>query len=156
MSRFLWFSKKTESRDFNPPSQDCEFILEETNEEKNLVVYITCDLKWNTQCSTAATTANRILGQIRASLSFLDKATLRLLYPGQIRPYLEYAVSSWNPYSRSKIYLREKVQRRATKMVKSLRNKPYDERLNDLELMSLEERRIRGDLIQVFKNYQRS
>lgn len=68
-----------------------------------------------------------------------------------MRPHLEYAVSTWNPYSRSNIDLLEKVQRRATKMVKSLRNKPYDERLNELELMNLEERRIRGDLIQMFK-----
>ncbi|CAF0830712.1 unnamed protein product [Brachionus calyciflorus] len=61
---------------------DGEFILEETIEEKDLGVYITSDLKLNRQCSTAATKEIRILGQIRASFSFLDKETLRLLFTG--------------------------------------------------------------------------
>ncbi len=40
---------------------------------------------------------------------------------------------------------------RATKMIPSLRNKPYDGRLSHLNLFSLEKRRLRGKLIECFK-----
>jgi len=45
----------------------------------------------------------------------------------------------------------ENVQRRATKRFKQLKNLSYEDRLKKLNLITLEERRIRGDLIQFFK-----
>ena len=45
----------------------------------------------------------------------------------------------------------ERVQRRVTKMIPNLRNKSYEERLEELNLFTLSHRRLRGDLIQVFK-----
>ena len=47
--------------------------------------------------------------------------------------------------------LLEKVQRRATKMIEGFGKLIYDERLRRTGLTMLEERRIRGDLIETFK-----
>ena len=47
--------------------------------------------------------------------------------------------------------LLEKVQRRFTKMIKGMKGKSCEERLQKLNLWSLEERRNRQDLIEVFK-----
>ena len=45
----------------------------------------------------------------------------------------------------------EKVQRRATKLIPSISQLPYQQRLRELKLPSLYHRRRRGDMIQVFK-----
>jgi hypothetical protein len=45
----------------------------------------------------------------------------------------------------------ERVQHKITKLVPSLRNKPYNTRLKQMSLISHEKRRVRGDLIQFFK-----
>ncbi|KAF2365282.1 hypothetical protein FHG87_003958 [Trinorchestia longiramus] len=45
----------------------------------------------------------------------------------------------------------EKIQRKAMKMIPELRNLSYERRLQRLELISLEQRRLRGQLIETFK-----
>jgi hypothetical protein len=64
---------------------------------------------------------------------------------------LKYAVQAWRPHLRKDIDLIESVQRRVTRLVMGSRGKGYEERLQMLGLKTLETRRIRGDLIEVFK-----
>ena len=45
----------------------------------------------------------------------------------------------------------ERVQRRATKLISTLRNLSYEERLKPLDLFTLHKQRIRGDTTEVFK-----
>ena len=71
-----------------------------------------------------------------------------------VRPRLEYATQTWFPiYIKDKIIL-ENVQRRATCLVKCFQNKTYQERLIFLGLPSLEYRRERADMVQVYKILQ--
>ncbi len=55
------------------------------------------------------------------------------------------------PHHTKDIAKLEAVQRRATKMITSLRNKSYEERLTSINLFSLEKCRLRGKFIECFK-----
>ena len=68
-----------------------------------------------------------------------------------MRPHLEYSVHLWSPSLRKDIEIFERIQRRATKLIPSLRTYPYNVRLKKLGLQTLEVRRLRGQLIEVFK-----
>ena len=83
-----------------------------------------------------------------------QKKVIRTLYHSIVRPHLEYCVQFWSPYYRKDIDKLERVQRRITKIIPRLRNKSYDERLEELNLFSLSKRRLRGDLIEVFKIFK--
>ena len=57
----------------------------------------------------------------------------------------------WSPYYRKDIIKCERVQKRFTRMLLGLDGLSYKERLDRLGLFSLERRRLRGDLIEVYK-----
>ena len=126
-------------------------LLKSVNEEKDLGVIVSSNLKVEKQCSTAVGKANRMLGFISRNFEYKSRDIVVPLYKSLVRPNLEYAVQFWSPYMRKDIDKLERVQRRATKLIPSLRLKPYEQRLIEAKLPSLELRRLRGDLIQVFK-----
>ena len=66
-----------------------------------------------------------------------------MLYKALVRPHVEYANLIWSPYKKGDIETIEKVQKRATKLVISLKKSPYKERLLQLNLHTLKYRRLR-------------
>ena len=73
------------------------------------------------------------------------------LFKAMVRPILEYGNSVWVPYFLKDSKRIEDIQRQFTKRIYGMANKSYSERLEILNLPSLEFRRLRGDMIEVFK-----
>ena len=73
------------------------------------------------------------------------------IYKSVVRAHLEYASSVWSPMFKKDTILIENVQRRATRLVNCLKYLSYEGRLKTLGLPSLEYRRERSDMIQIYK-----
>jgi hypothetical protein len=84
--------------------------------------------------------------------SFLSKNPQNLLraFTVYIRPLVEYSSPVWSPTLHHLIHTIENVQRRFTKRIPGLKNLSYAERLSNLNLKSLEHRRLISDLVCVY------
>jgi hypothetical protein len=91
------------------------------------------------------------LGIIKRNFKCMSIEIFCLIYKTMVRSQLEYANSVWNPHSKEDIEIIEKVQMRATKLIESVKHLSYEDRLKKLGIPTLKYRRLRGDLIEVFK-----
>ena len=125
--------------------------LEEITEERDLGVIISHDGKVAKQCATAAKKGYQTLGLISRTFTCKKKSIILQLYKSLVRPHLDYSIQAWRPHLQKDIDVLERVQRRATRMVEECKGLDYTSRLQRLNLTTLETRRIRADLLQVFK-----
>ena len=107
-----------------------------STEEKDLGVLISHNLSWHNHIMAKVNTANKVLRLIKQ-------------YIHLVRPHMEFASQVWSPHQQILIDLIERVQRRATKLI--IRDRPYGERLQELNLLSLASRRLFMDLVFLFK-----
>ena len=135
---------------------ECEYSmnndkLKVENSEKDLGILFTSNLKFDKHISSIVNKANRVIGLIRRKFTFMDKNLFLTLYKALVRSTLDYGNIIFYPSSKKNKQMVENVQRRATRLIPELRELSYTERLTELKLSTLEYRRKRFDLIQVYK-----
>lgn len=119
--------------------------------ERDLGVYIDNKLKFSEQVNHVVKEANKTLGMIKRNIKCRNKDVIVRLYKALVRPKLDYCVQVWRPYFKKDMFSLEQVQHRATKLIYECKKQNYCNRLQYSGLMNLDDRRTRGDLIEVFK-----
>lgn len=145
--KIMHFGAKNQNFKYTMNGQE----MEEVDMEKDVGVLVTTNLKPSQQCSAAAGKANSVLGQLSRAVRYRDRRTFIQLYKVYVRPHLEYCIQAWSPYYQADKDKLEKVQRRAVNMVAGLRGRTYEQKLEEVGLTTLEDRRTRGDMIQTFR-----
>ena len=125
--------------------------LKVSENERDLGIIVDNKLKFSEQCNSAVNKANATLGIIKRNIVSRNHGIVTKLYKALVRPKLEYCIQAWRPYLKKDIDKIERVQRRATKLISECKNLSYEDRLVKSGLTTLEARRNRGDMIEVFK-----
>ena len=125
--------------------------LQQVQEEKDLGITVDDHLTFRKHMSNKISKANSMIFLIKNTFKHLDAEMFKLLYKTIVRPHLEYGSPVWSPILKMDINSLEKVQRRATRLVPELADCTYDERLQHLQLPTLQYRRLRTDLIFLYK-----
>ena len=125
--------------------------LEETTEERDIGLVISLNMKPSAQCAKAAQTAQGVLGQITRAFHYRDRHVFMRLYKQYVRPHLEFSTQAWSPWTEADKACLEKLQQRAVKQVAGLKSKEYEDRLVELGMPTLEERRHQADMCMVHK-----
>ena len=95
--------------------------------------------------------ANRTSSCIHRCILNRSKEVILPLYVTLVRLQLEYCIQFWAPHFKRDVDSIERVQRRATRMIRGQQGRPYEERLWDLNLFSHHKRRLRRDLVATYK-----
>ena len=132
-------------------SDNNSHTLSSDDSECDLGILFKRNLKFDEHINNVVNKVNRISGLIKRKFTHMDKSLFLTLYKSLLRSHLDYGNLIYYPTTKKNKQVLENAQRRATRMVPELRGMSYSERLMELNLSTLEYRRKRYDIIQVFK-----
>ena len=134
-------------------------VVPRVNSKRDLGVIIDSKLSFAEHVSLTTRKAYQMLGFIfRCGKFFKNSDSIATLYNSLVRSRLEYCSTVWNPMYKKYVNVIERVQRKYTRMYyyKFNMSKPdYAERLDRLNMKSLEKRRLMSDEMTLYKIFHR-
>ena len=120
---------------------------------KYLGVTIADNLTWIAHVDATSKKANNSLAFLRRNLASCPRDIKAQSYQGLVRPILEYASTSWDPYTKSNIQQLEAVQRRAARFVTGdyRTTSSPSQMIADLGWEPLYQRRANFKLVMVYR-----
>ena len=125
--------------------------LQRRQSGRDLGVTVSENLKLHEQVQRACKEATKQINIIRRTFVSRNPEFLANMFKMHVRPKLEYCAPMWNPTYSGDIQRLEKVQNRFTRLLPNARTMTPAERNRRLGITSHETRRLRGDLIHMFK-----
>ena len=118
---------------------------------RDLGVIISHDLSWSRHICETVTKARSVASWVLSVFKTRNKDVMLTLYKSLVRSILEFNSPVWNPIKIGEIQAIEGVQKTFTSRISALKNDDYWKRLKEMSLMSLQRRRERYIILQVWK-----
>ena len=118
---------------------------------RDLGVIVDSKLKFTAHIAKVVSTAKQRTSLLFRAFLTREPKFLLIAFKSYILPLLEYCSPIWSPHSVGDIILLESVQRRFTKRIPGLETLSYDARLQALNMITLERRRLHFDLVFCYK-----
>ena len=128
--------------------------IPKVNSVRDLGITISAELKWTSYINKIRSKANILSHIVLRTFSPNNTTLLVNLFKTYIRPIIEYNTSTWSPHTQHDIQAAESVQRSFTRKLcqrANVKYNDYNDRLTKLALETLQSRRIKNDLILLFK-----
>ena len=122
-----------------------------TPELRDLGLVVSSDLSWSSHINKITTTARSMASWVLSVFLSRDAVVMMTLYKSIVRSHIEYCCPLWHPTKICDIQAIESIQRCYTRKINGMSGFNYWERLKCLKLMSLQRRRERYIILQVWK-----
>ena len=125
-------------------------LIEEKPNVKDLGVTLSSDATFKTHINNIVESAKNMASWILRTFQARDPTTILTLYKSLVRPILEYSSVLWTPIQKGEIQRLEEIQQSILRKIKGISSN-YNQALKQLKLYSLERRRERYIVIQIWK-----
>ena len=114
-------------------NQRYEYVMGEqklsaVDEERDLGIMITADMKSSVNCQVACSRAQRILGMLKRFIASKTANIMVPLYKSLVRPIVEYCTPAWSPHYIKDKQILERIQHRFTRLIPDVGQLPYNDR----------------------------
>ena len=146
----LRYGKNTELKSSTSYISSSFNLIEEKQNVKDLGVTLTSDGTFKTHLSNIIESAKNMSSWILRTFQTRDPTTMLTLYKSLVRPILEYSSVLWTPIAKGEIQRLEEIQQSFLRKIRGISSN-YSQALKQLKLYSLERRRERYIVIQIWK-----